>query len=416
MSKVFYCKRCLYPSNAKPTIVFDAEGICSGCRYIESRKDINWEEKQFELYNLLNEYKIKARKENKIYDCLIPISGGKDSHWQVYVAKKLFNMTPLCVSYNHGLNSKVGLRNLENLIAKFDVDLIRFTTNPQAVRRLTRYGFKKMGDPTYYYHSSIMSWPMQIAVKYKIPLIIWGESGFSELIGMFNQSDMHEFTKKQRTEHSMRGVDVKDILKDPLAKEERITLKDLVPFIYPSEEDVEQLGLRGIYLSNYMNWKAKEQTEKMIEKYDFSTAESFDRTFNIYSKIDDICANGVHDYCKYLKFGYGRATDDASTEIRHGRMTREEGVAMVLRHDHKEPQDLEWWLDFAGFSRKEFYDIIEPFRDLNIWRKERFGWFKNINFKDFWINEPTIKYKDFKYYEYKKNYKEKGYNKNYRWV
>ena len=165
-------------------------------------------------------------------------------------------------------------------------------------------------------------------MQYDVPLIIWGEEGFSELVGMHNLDDFVEFTKKKRQEHMMRGFEPEDLLEEPDCP---LTRYDLAPFFYPPDEEIERVGVRGIYLSNYVPWNAREQAEFVIRELGFESAQQRDRTFNIYAKTDDIHANGLHDYLKYLKFGYGRATDDAANEIRHGRMTREQGIDMVVR-------------------------------------------------------------------------------------
>ncbi len=365
-----YCKRCAYPANTKPDIIFDEQGVCSGCRLIESRPSINWKEREEWLVDLLEQHKELARKEHRIYDCIIPVSGGKDSHYQTYLIKEKYGMNPLLVTYNHIFNTKLGMRNLTNLIKQFECDLLRFTSSPGAVRRLSRYALKRMGDATWHYHAGIMTFPIQVAVKYRIPLMIWGEEGFSELTGMYNQDDMVEFTKKKRQEHMMRGFEPQDILEDELAIKEGITYKDMAPFFYPSDQDIEDIGLRGIYLSNYLNWNARKQTEFMIEKYSFETAQERDRTYNIYDKLEDMCANGVHDYLKYLKFGYGRATDDASTDIRHGRLTREQGIELIMRHDPVRPRDMDLYLEYINMSESEFMQSIEKFRDSSIWEKD----------------------------------------------
>ena len=140
------------------------------------------------------------------------MSGGKDSHYQAYLMKVKYGMNPLFVTYNHLYNTKVGLRNLENMFRKFSCDLIRFSSNPDSARKISRYMLQKVGDVTWHYHAGIMTFPIQIAVKYRIPLMIWGEEGFSELTGMFNQDDMVEFTKKKRQEHDMRGFEPEDLL------------------------------------------------------------------------------------------------------------------------------------------------------------------------------------------------------------
>jgi N-acetyl sugar amidotransferase len=341
--------------------------VCSGCRVVESRPSIDWPERERWLVALLDEYKAKAKAAKNPYDCIIPVSGGKDSHYQAYLMKVKYGMNPLLVTYNHLFNTKVGLRNLENMFSKFSCDLIRFSSNPDSVRKIARYMLEKVGDVTWHYHAGIMTFPIQIAVKYRIPLMIWGEEGFSELTGMFNQDDMVEFTKKKRQEHDMRGFEPEDLLNQPDSPFEP---RDLAPFFYPGDEEIEATGLRGIYLSNYISWNGKANAEKMIREYDFETARERDRTFNIYDKVDDVHANGVHDYLKYLKFGYGRATDDASTEIRHGRLTREEGIDLVMKHDPKRPRDLDLLLEFLSITEEHFEGLVEHLRDERIWGRD----------------------------------------------
>lgn len=385
-----YCKRCVYPANAKPDIIFDEQGVCSGCRLIESRPAIDWEERERWLKELLKEYKTKMKEAGRLYDCIIPVSGGKDSHYQAYLIKEVYGLNPLLVTYNHIFNTKLGIRNLTNIVKAFECDLLRFTSNPGAVRRISRYALKRMGDVTWHYHAGIMTFPIQVAVKYKIPLIVWGEEGFSELVGMHSQDDMVEFTKKKRQEHSMRGFEPEDILHDELAIREGVTAKDLAPFFYPSDEEIEGLGVRGIYLSNYVSWNARKQTELMIEKYGFETAQRRDRTFNLYDKLDDLHANGAHDYLKYLKFGYGRATDDASTEIRHRRITREEGIEMVMKYDHVRPSDLDVYLKFVGMTEEEFLESIDYLRDPQIWESGPDGIWRTRDNMGNHIHDPGV--------------------------
>jgi len=350
--------------------MFDEQGVCSGCRLVESRPQIDWQAQEKLLREILAEYKAKAREANNPYDCIIPVSGGKDSHFQAYLIKKVYGLNPLLVTYNHIFNTKRGIRNLTNLIKQFNCDLIRFTSNPESVRKISKYMLGKVGDITWHYHAGIMTFPIQAAVQKNIPLIIWGEHGFAELTGMFNQRDMVEFSKKVRQEHMMRGFEPEDVVEDTKGE---ISRQDLAPFFYPSDEEIERVGVRGIYLSNFIRWDARAQTKLMIEKYKFETAVKRERTFHLHDKLDDIHANGAHDYLKYLKFGYGRATDDASNEIRHGRMTQEEGIEMVKKYDAVRPSDLDVYLKFVGMTEEEFEEAIEDMRDSAIWEKTSAG-------------------------------------------
>lgn len=364
-----YCARCCYPENAKPTIIFDDDGVCSGCRYHESRERINWAEREKMLREMLEYFKAKAREAGQIYDCIIPVSGGKDSHFQAHLMKNVYGMNPLLVTYNHAFNTTLGVRNLNNMVDKIGVDLIRFTANTHSVKKISRYMLKTVGDLTWHYHAGIRTLPFQVAVNYKIPLIIWGEHGFAELTGLVTLEDMVEFTKWTRQEHDMRGYEPYDLINE----ESGITERDIFPYIYPSDDQIESLGVRGIYLSNFVNWDALEHAKTMVEKFDFGLHPGpREKTFILHGKTDDH-ANDVHDYLKFLKFGYGRATDDASMEIRHGRMTREEGIELVKKYDAVVPSTLKTYLDFLGVTEDEFYRWIEPMRDQDIWEKNDRG-------------------------------------------
>lgn len=370
-----YCKRCVYPANAKPGIVLDDDGICSGCRTFEHktifRDKIDWPAREKALGELLAEYSGRQRAKGNPYDCVIPVSGGKDSTYQVWLMREKYGLNPLLVTYNHTFNTTLSIRNLTNLIEQMDCNLLRFTTAPGSAIRMAKYMLQKIGDVTWHYHAGIMTFPIRTAAQYDVPLIIWGEEGYSELVGMHNLDDFVEFTKKKRQEHMMRGFEPEDLLEEPDCT---LTRYDLAPFFYPSDDEIERVGVRGIYLSNYIPWDGRAQAEFVIENLNFESAQSRDRTFNIYGKTDDIHANGLHDYLKFLKFGYGRATDDAANEIRHGRMSRDQGIDMVLKYDPVRPYDMDIFLKKSGMTEQELLDMVEPMRDPSIWEKGPNGW------------------------------------------
>jgi len=374
---VKYCQRCVYPANAKPGIVLDEDGVCSGCRTHEQKTrligQVDWPNRRRMLKELLTEYSAQQRAKNNPYDCIIPVSGGKDSHFQTWLIRREFGLNPLLVTYNHTFNTPLGIRNLTNLTEKLDCNLVRYTTAPGSAIRIAKYMLKKVGDITWHYHAGIMTFPIRVAVQYDVPLIIWGEEGFSELVGMHNLDDFVEFTKKKRQEHMMRGFEPEDLLEESDCP---LTRYDLAPFFYPSDEEIERVGVRGIYLSNYVPWNAREHAEFAIREMGFESAQQRERTFNIYAKTDDIHANGLHDYLKYLKFGYGRATDDASNEIRHGRMTREQGIEMVMHYDAFRPSDTDIFLKKAKMTEAELLALVEPMRDPAIWKKNAEGYWQ----------------------------------------
>jgi hypothetical protein len=169
----------------------------------------------------------------------------------------------------------------------------------------------------------------------------------------------------------MRGFEPEDLLEESDCS---LTPYDLAPFFYPSDEDIERVGVRGIYLSNYLPWDGRSQAEFVIKELGFESAQSRERTFNIYGKTDDIHANGLHDYLKFLKFGYGRATDDAANEIRHGRMSRDQGIDMVMTYDHVRPYDMDIFLKKSGMSEDELMALVEPMRDPGVWSRQSGAW------------------------------------------
>jgi len=360
----YYCVKCFYPYNAKPTITFDEAGVCSGCNYHENRSNlkVDWDERELKLKSLLEKAKLDAIRRGVEFDCLIPVSGGKDSHLQVWLMKEIYGMNPLLVHFNHGFNTFAGLRNLDNLVKKSGLKLVTRHAEPASAKKLARLMIEKVGDITWHYHAGIMTAPFQVAVEQEIPLIIWGEHGFGELTGLVSLLDFPEFTNWKRKEHDMRGIDPKSLI-----GQNGISDHDIAPYIFPDDAKMDSLQVRGIYLSSYLKWDAFEHAKFMIEKWDFSGIRfKRDRTFNLYSKIEDH-ANDIHDYMKFLKFGYGRATDDVSMEIRHKRLSRKTGLAIVREYDSNTPSSLEFYCDYLELSVGEFYKLIEPLRDRNIW-------------------------------------------------
>jgi N-acetyl sugar amidotransferase len=257
----------------------------------------------------------------------------------------------------------------------FDVDHIVFGPSVQLLKKINRLGFRKMGDMNWHNHCGIFTHPIQIAVKFKVPLIIWGEHGYTDLGGMHSMDDFVEMTARYRLEHACRGFDWHDMID----KEEGITEKDLLWAKYPTDDELADLGIRGIYLSNYVNWDGHKNYVLSRDLYGWQEhPEAFERTYRRFSNMDDMHENGIHDYLKYVKVGYGRATDHACKDIRWGRMTREEGIEMVRKYDHVKPRkDLERWLKYVDMSEKEFDAICDTFRDRRVWQKQNGTWVKN---------------------------------------
>jgi len=375
-----YCSRCVYPGVSATPLTFDTDGVCSGCRVSGQVYDIDWNERLEMLKKL-----VARNRSATNYDILIPVSGGKDSYYQTHFATKVLGLRPLLVTYHGNNYLPEGEFNLRRMREVFGCDHIIFRPGTDVLVKMNRIGFRLQGDMNWHGHCGIFTFPIQMAVRYKIPLILWGEHGFMDLGGMYSYSDFVEFTAKWRKEHALRGYDWYDFTDEGLDKlgkkqfAEGLTAQDLSWAVYPTDDEIDDIGIRGIYLSNYQKWDANVHARQMIEEYGWKEAnEPFERTYRKMSNLDDMHENGIHDYLKFIKFGYGRATDHACKDIRAGRMSREKGIEMVKQYDHVKPRkDLGRWLEYVGISESEFDRTCDTFRDMRVWRKENNKWIKD---------------------------------------
>jgi N-acetyl sugar amidotransferase len=369
-----YCTRCVYPEIAVNTL-FDDEGVCSACRVQEEFDELDedfWVRRREVFEGIIEETRDQSDAR---YDCIVAVSGGKDSYFQTYVIKELYGLNPLLVTYHGNNYLPEGQRNLDRMRDAFDVDHLVLGPGVGTLRKLNRLCFRKMGDMNWHAHCGIKTVPIQVAVRYRVPLIIWGEVTWS-IAGMFSPDDYVEFSKRTRLEHDMRGYDWGDMIDE----DEGIESRDLFWARYPSDDEIDEIGLRGIYIGNFFRWDPNQHAEKMRAEYGFELAEQpFERTYRRMSNLDDMHENGIHDYMKFVKFGYGRASDHASKDIRLGYMSREEGIEMVRRYDHVKPRrDLDRWLDYVGVTEEEFDEIADSFRDPRVWRRDEAGnWVKD---------------------------------------
>ena len=357
-----YCKRCVYPENHPLNLVLDDEGICSGCRVHEEKDTLDWKERGEALRQIVATYKNKSGNN---YDCIIPVSGARDNYFIVHTVKNVLGMNPLLVTYNKQYNTAVGVRNLANLRIKFDCDIMTLTANPETVKKITRATMRKMGSIYWHCLAGQTVYPVQIAVKFKIPLIIWGAHQGIDQVGMFSHLDEVEMTRKYRKEHDLMGYEAEDLIDDFDA----ITENDLVQFKYPDDKELELVGVRGIYLNNYIRWDSKAQHEAMIEQFSYESALQT-RTFDTYNDVDCFNYSDVHDYIKFIKHGYGKVTDHACREIRLRRMTREQGIALVQQYAAIKPKHLALFLAWIGMTENGFEYIIDQHRHKELWYRD----------------------------------------------
>lgn len=348
-SHLQYCTRCCIPETQEG-VRFDEMGICNACESSEQKIHIDWHAREKKLRHILEEAKSKAGNN---YDCIIPISGGKDSTFQLHVLTKIYGMRPLAVTFSHNWWSESGWYNLQNALETFNVDHIMFTPNRDLINRLVRRSIETIGDTSWHDHAGVGAFPLQIAVKYKIPLLIWGES-IAEASGRATYGDpIHTYDREY-----FKKVSAK------LGPEEManssITAKDLHSFIVPSQEEIEEAHVWGIHLGDYIFWDDERQVELLEELYGWKQT-LMEGTYKRYKSVEDIMS-GMHDFTCYLKRGYGRCTYQASADVRNGLLTREEAFDLIRELDPERPDALDYYLKVTGATEKEFYETMEKLR------------------------------------------------------
>lgn len=343
-----YCTRCCMPESNEG-IKFDEMGICQACQSAEQKIHIDWVAREQELRNLLEHYKSLGND----YDCIVPISGGKDSTFQLHVITQVYNMRALAVTFSHNWYSDTGKKNLENALEKFNVDHIMFTPNRSLVNRLARRSLMMIGDSCWHCHAGVGAFPLQIAVKYRIPLLIWGESiadmsGRATYKNPVTKFDRDYFTKvsaKMYPEQMVCGT---------------IELRELTGFKLPSYDEIAEAKVVGIHLGDYIFWDDERQMEYVRDVYGWQE-DAVEGTYKGYKSVECRMA-GVHDYTKFLKRGFGRGTDHASIDVRAGLLTREEAFELAKKHDTARPDALDFYLEITGFSEEEFNEVLAQHR------------------------------------------------------
>ena len=369
---VSFCKSCTCPSSSAIPLEFNEHGICSGCETNKEKVTVDWDRRKRMFESLIEDY----RSEDNYYDCIIPVSGGKDSYWQIHIMKE-YGLNPLLVTYHGNNYTEVGMQNLRNMREVFNVDHIFYTPSIKLLKKMNRVCFQLMGDMNWHAHAGIFTYPIRAAVEKNVPLMVWGEHGFMDIGGMHSYKDMVEFTYRYRHEHSMRGYEWNDIIEASQNYDDEIKENELIQWKYPNDEEIERVGVRGIYISNFFEWDANYHGPLMVEKYGFKEADfEFERTYRKLSNLDDMHENGIHDYMKWVKFGYGRATDHTTKDIRGGILSREEATEIVLKRDCIKSNDLARWLDYTGWNEAKFDSVADTFRNPRVWWIRNNKWCK----------------------------------------
>ena len=296
------------------------------------------------------------------YDCIVPVSGAGDSYFIVHLVKERLGLNPLLVSYNRYFNTPLGVRNLANLRTEFDCDIIQQNMNPNVVKNITRSALNHIGSIYWPFLAGQSVFPVQTAVRFKIPLILWGAHQGLEQVGMYSHTHEVEMTRRYRKDHDLMAHEAYDMIN----MYDTLTQHDLQQLLYPDDARLNNVGVRGIYLGNFVRWDPKAQHELMVDKHNYYGA-GIERTFDTYDHSDCYAYLGVHDLLKYYKHGYSKVTDHACREIRHGRLTRKEAVALVRHHRDQPAICMELFANWLGMTQGGLQFIMDQHRNLSYW-------------------------------------------------
>ena len=358
------CTNCVMP-NTKPDLHFDENGVCDACRSQESKnKDIDWKAREEEFLKL-----VKSYKSHPDYDCIIGVSGGKDSTYQVLKVLEL-GLNPLCVCFEPTIPTEIGRKNLENL-NQLGVDLIHIKRNPLVYKKLAKEAFIRTGDNEWQNHLGIFTTVPKFAVNFNIPLIIWGESPQLEYGGPASSKTRNTLDRQWLEEFGgLLGNRISDMI-----GVDGLTKKDLSLYTYAKDEDIHRVGVTGLFLGYYFKWDLREVLKKSQEHGFEVSDRPVETTYENFENLD-CYSNHLHDYLKYVKYGFGRATDNACLDIRLGYITREEAVRLVNKYDGIPPRKaVKKYLEYTGFTQKKFDKIVDSYTNKRIFIRDEYGKF-----------------------------------------
>lgn len=382
--KVIFCKKCVM-SNQRPvseiefkhnietkkrTLRFDTKGVCDACRYAQAKEKINWRQREEELIKLLDKY----RKSDGSYDCVVPGSGGKDSAMAAHLLKYRYGMHPLTVTWPPILYTDYGYKNFKNWIEIGGFDNITFKPNGKAMKLLTKLSIENLFHPFQTFILGQKNLAPKIAAKYQIPLIFYGENeaeyGNPIADNSISLRDKSYFTFQNLDEIFLGGVSIKE-----LTQKYGLDLVDLMTFLPAPIQELEKLNVEVRYLGYYIKWTPQESYYYAVEHTNFA-ARPFrtQGTYSKYNSIDDKI-DDLHYYTTFIKFGIGRATYDASQEIRNHHLTREEGQALVKRFDGEFPDRyFNEIMEYLDIKPEHFLELMDKFRSPHLWIKVGGKW------------------------------------------
>jgi N-acetyl sugar amidotransferase len=342
-----YCARCCLPETMEG-ISLDEFGICIPCRNSEEKMHINWEEKKDRLNGL-----IEAHRSVDYYDCMLPMSGGKDSTFQAHLLRTNYDVTILAVTHGQNWYSLEGRYNLENCLQKFDLDHMIFNMERSTINNMARKSLAEIGDVCWHCHIGAGTFPVTAALVWDIKLMCWGES-IAEADGRGSYKNQSEASLFYNLEVSARikAEDMVDAINPA---------KTLSPWFYPPKEVLKNSNLRYIHLGDYFFWDEARQVEFIKRNYEWMDSK-VENTYKGYKSVECVMA-GLHDYANFIKRGIGRATIHASEDVRRGLLTREEGFELAKKYDTQRPHVLDYYLKITGISEDEFEKTLYEARE-----------------------------------------------------
>jgi N-acetyl sugar amidotransferase len=363
--------------DTRPGITFNAQGVCAACEAYENKKRVDFEARSEELKRLCDRY--RGMNGGEGFDCMIAVSGGKDSHFQTHVMKEEMGMNPLLVTVEDNFPmTEAGIHNLKNLSEEFGCDLLSMKPNIKAQKTIMRKTFERYGKPTYFIDRYIYTYPLHMAVKFNTPLLVYGENVSYEYGG--SQHEETYSAKEQIANGVASGISLDELLGDG------VTGKDLNFFDPPASTEIEKLD--PIYLSYFVPWNSYGNYLFARSRGFHDLTHEWHRTHHVedFDQVDSR-AYLVHSWMKYPKFGHASATDYAARFIRYGLITREEAKALVKERDHRlDPRAVRDFCEFLGYRESEFWSVVETFYNPALFVKNPLG---EWTLKDpVWEQEP----------------------------
>jgi len=343
------CTKCVIPETVD-TVEFDDQGVCSVCRQIDYKNEkIDWDARRKDLDRIVDPHRGQG-----LYDCIVPFSGGKDSTFQLWYVVRELKLKPLVVRFNHWGYRPLVNENNTRTFKLLGVDVIEFAANWHVIRELMLESLKRRGDFCWHCHTGIYGGVMHIALRFGVPLLLWGES-VAEYHSWYTYEEMEEVDEKRFNRLMNQGITADDMYEFLGG---RVSKRDLWMFTYPPRQDLLKLKCRSICLGNYIRWDTKKQVDIIKRELGWrgQPVEGVPPEYD-YEKIE-CCFQGMRDYAKYVKRGYARTNHLASIDIRNGRLSREEALKLTRQYDGKRPASLDWFLGILQITEDEFYRIL----------------------------------------------------------